>query len=67
MSDLQEVRVWNQYFFKVINPWEVFKLKEFESLENDVCHTVVFGNVTAVLVSCKTLHWTQMADGSKVF
>ena len=29
--------------------------------------TVVFGNVATVVASCKTLHWTQMADGSNVF
>ena len=46
---------------------QIIKLKEFQSLENDVCHTVVFGNVTTVVVSCKMLHWTQMADGSNVF
>ena len=27
-------------------------LKEFQSLENDVCHTVVFGNVATVVASC---------------
>ena len=37
------------------------------SLENDVCHTVVFGNIATVVASCKALHWTQMADGSNVF
>ena len=29
--------------------------------------TVVFGNVATVVVSCKALHWTQMANGSNVF
>ena len=43
------------------------KLKEFQSLENDICHTVVFGNVATVVASCKTLHWMQIADGSNVF
>ena len=43
------------------------KLKEFQSLENDVCHTVVFGNIATVVTSCKMLHWMQMADGSNVF
>ena len=43
------------------------QLKEFQSLENDGCHTVVFGNVATVVASCKMLHWTQMADGSNVF
>ena len=28
---------------------------------------MVFGNITTVVVSCKTLHWMQMADGSNVF
>ena len=42
------------------------KLKEFQSMENDVCHTVVFYNVATVVASCKTLHWMQMADGSNV-
>ena len=41
--------------------------KEFQSLENDVCHTVVFGNVATVVALCKMLHWMQMADGSNVF
>ena len=40
--------------------------KEFQSLENDVCHTVIFGNV-ATVVSCKMFHWMQMANGSNVF
>ena len=43
------------------------QLKEFQSLENDICHTVVFGNVATVVASCKTLHWMQMEDGSNVF
>ena len=43
------------------------KLKEFQSLENDVCHTVVFGNVATVVASSKTLHWMQMANGSLLF
>ena len=38
------------------------KLKEFQSLENDACHTVVFGNVATVVALCMMLHWTQMAD-----
>ena len=42
------------------------QLKEFQSLGNDVCHTVVFGNLAPVVVLCKTLYWMQMADGSKV-
>ena len=42
-------------------------LKEFQSLENDDCHTVVFGNIATVVASCKTLHWMQMADESNVF
>ena len=42
-------------------------LKEFQSLENDVCHTVVFGNVATVVALCKMLHWMRMADGSNVF
>ena len=43
------------------------QLKEFQSLKNDVCHTVVFGNIATVVASCKMLHWMQMADGSNVF
>ena len=48
------------YYYKNI-------LKEFQSLENDVCQTVVFGNIATVVAWCKTLHWMQMADGSNVF
>ena len=43
------------------------QLKEFQSLENDVCHTVVFGNVATFVASPKMLHWMQMADRSNVF
>ena len=28
--------------------------------------TVVFGNISTVVASCKTLHWTQMTNGSNV-
>ena len=52
------------FLFKTI---QFDQLKEFQSLENDVCHTVVFGNVATVVASSKTLHWMQMVDGSNVF
>ena len=45
--------------------YQITKLKEFQSLENDVCHTVIFGNIAIVVALCKMLHWMQMVDGSK--
>ena len=36
----------------------ISELKEFQSQENDVCHTVVFGKVATVVKSWKMLHWT---------
>ena len=37
-------------------------LKEFQSLENDVCHSLVFGNVATNVASCKMLHWMQKSN-----
>ena len=37
-----------------VPPVDLNELKEFQLLENDVCHTVVLGNVAAV-VGCKWL------------
>ena len=47
--------------------YQIGKIKRIPVIGNDVCHTVVFGNIATVVASCKTLHWVQMADGSNVF